>query len=815
MEKAKRLLKDHFGYDKFRNLQEEIINEIVNGNDVLAVMPTGGGKSICYQIPALILDGITIVISPLISLMKDQVDSIKENGIEAAYINSSVNSLSIKNILLRVKEGNIKILYVAPERLKSMEFLNEIAKIKVSQVAVDEAHCISAWGHDFRTSYRDIKGFIEFLKKRPVVTAFTATATKEVRKDIIKLLNLNNPKVFISGFDRENLYINVIKGSNKDKYVLNFVEKNKDVSGIIYALTRKEVESIYLKLNKKGYKVAKYHGGMNPEERNKNQEDFVYDRVNIIVATNAFGMGIDKSDIRFIIHYNMPQNIEGYYQEIGRAGRDNEKSECILLFSSQDLITIRYLIENSTVDVNRKNNQYKKMQDMVDFVYTNNCYRKYLLNYFGETLEDDCNNCSNCSSSAEVKDKTIDAQKVISCIYRMKRSFGTNMIVDVLRGSKNAKIIKFGFHELSTYGIMKEYSKIDLRDFINTLVAQGFLSLVEGEFPVVSLNNRSINVIKGQEKVFLKIEEKIDKVFQANGLYEVLRNTRVDIAREENVPPYIIFSDKALLEMSNRYPKNKKEFLDISGVGKLKEEKYGEKFINVILQYMKDNGINKEFIFNEYSDNKSYADDYKGELKVNSDKKLLDKLFIMREEAALKKNILPSSLIPLRSLKEISARYPKTIEELNDISMIGPAKIKVVGEIVINEVNNYLAENNIESEFVFKGKECVIVDGERRKNNEIAIDELKSGKTLEEISKEIEISVSTIMGYVLDYLKDGNNIDFNFDYSMYYKSEYDSEIKKAIDEIGYEKVSLINKKVSDEIKYENIRAYIFKNILGI
>ena len=555
---------------------------------------------------------------------------------------------------------------------------------------------------------------------------------------------------------------------------------------------------------------------MPSEERNKNQEDFVYDRVNIIIATNAFGMGIDKSDIRYIIHYNMPQNIEGYYQEIGRAGRDNEKSECILLFSSQDLITIRYLIENSTENVQRKNNQYKKMQDMVDFVYTNSCYRKYLLNYFGETLDENCNNCSNCNTSGEVKDKTIDAQKVISCIYRMKRPFGTNMIVDVLRGSKNAKIMKLRFNELSTYGIMKEYTKTGLRDFINTLVAEGFLSLVEGEFPVVTLNNRSIKIVKGQEKVLLKEDIKIEKVFKANELFVILKDLRLNIAREEDIAPYIIFSDKTLLEMSNRYPKNKEEFCDISGVGELKAQKYGEKFIRVILEYMRDNNINKEFVFNEKEENsKNYDYSYLGELQVTTDKKLLKKLFKIREEVAKEKNIFPSSLIPLRSLKEISARYPKTIEELKDISMIGPAKIKSVGEIILNEVNTYLKENNIESEFVFRGKELVIVDGERRNNNEIAIDELKKGKLLEEISKEIEISVSTIMGYVYEYIKDGNTVDFNFDYSMYYNPEYDEEIKKAISDVGYDKVSLIIKKVSDNIKFENIRAYILKYIVKV
>ncbi|CUP28624.1 ATP-dependent DNA helicase RecQ [Clostridium baratii] len=596
MKDALKVLKSYFGYISFRKGQEDIINEIINKKDVVAIMPTGGGKSICYQVPALILDGITIVISPLISLMKDQVDGLNSIGINSAYINSSLSNLEINDILLKVKNEDIKILYIAPERLESMEFLNTISNAKVAQIAVDEAHCVSQWGHDFRSSYRRISKFINILKERPIVSAFTATATKEVREDIVKLLDLNNPKVFISGFDRENLKIIIEKGINKKAYILNYINANLDVSGIVYCATRKEVDSLYELLDERGLSVTRYHAGLSDDERKVNQEDFVYDRKSIIIATNAFGMGIDKPNIRYVIHYNMPKNIEGYYQEIGRAGRDSEKSECILLFSPGDVQKQKYIIDMGTVNPTRKLNELEKLQTMTDLVYYTGCYRRYILNYFGEELKEDCGNCSSCEFDGEVIDKTIDAQKVISCVYRMKRPYGIGIIVDVLRGSKNKKLVDFKLNELTTYGIMKDYSKDDLKEFINTLIANGYLNY-NGEFPVVTPNEKSRNIVMGEEKVLFKEERKVQRIAEDNELFIILKNLRREIAENEGVPPYIVFGDNTLKEMSLRMPINKEQLLDISGVGEKKIDKYGDEFINKVKEYIENNSLEVNFEF--------------------------------------------------------------------------------------------------------------------------------------------------------------------------------------------------------------------------
>lgn len=596
MKDALNVLKSYFGYSSFRKGQEEIINEIINKKDVVAIMPTGGGKSICYQVPALILDGITIVISPLISLMKDQVDGLNSMGINSAYINSSLSNLEINDILLKVKNEDIKILYIAPERLESMEFLNTISNAKVAQIAVDEAHCVSQWGHDFRSSYRRISKFINILRERPIVSAFTATATKEVREDIVKLLDLNNPKVFISGFDRENLKIIIEKGINKKAYILNYINANLDASGIIYCATRKEVDSLYELLDERGLSVTRYHAGLSDDERKVNQEDFVYDRKSIIIATNAFGMGIDKPNIRYVIHYNMPKNIEGYYQEIGRAGRDSEKSECILLFSPGDVQKQKYIIDMGTVNPTRKVNELEKLQTMTDLVYYTGCYRSYILNYFGEELKEDCGNCSSCEFDGEVIDKTIDAQKVISCVYRMKRPYGIGMIVDVLRGSKNKKLVDFKLNELTTYGIMKDYSKDDLKEFINTLIANGYLNY-NGEFPVVTPNEKSRNIVMGEEKVLFKEERRVQRIAEDNELFIILKNLRREIAENEGVPPYIVFGDNTLKEMSLRMPINKEQLLDISGVGEKKIDKYGDEFIEKVKEYIENNSLEVNFEF--------------------------------------------------------------------------------------------------------------------------------------------------------------------------------------------------------------------------
>ncbi len=594
--RALELLKKYYGYECFRLGQEEIIQNIMMQKDVLAVMPTGAGKSVCYQIPAMMMEGTTIVISPLISLMKDQVDTLQQLGIPSAFINSSLSYSKLNQIIYEAENDKYKLLYVAPERLENESFLELLKNIKISMIAIDEAHCVSQWGHDFRPSYLKIKN-LRSLGQSPVISTFTATATPSVKLDIINLIGLKNYFEITTGFDRENLKLDVIRADKKLNYVLNYLKENKGKSGIIYCLTRKLADQICDKLINNGYSAVKYHAGLSDKERSNNQDEFLYDKKDIIVATNAFGMGIDKSDIRFVIHYNMPRNIESYYQEAGRAGRDGEHSDCILLFSPSDIVTNNFLIENNGENSD-KANEYSKLREMINYCNTDKCLRKFIISYFDESYnKDSCNNCSNCLNDIESKDITVEAQKILSCIYRMGQRFGMNLAIDVLRGSNSAKIKSLNFNILSTYGIMKEYSKETLNELISYLISDGYINIVGDKYPILNISPIGNLVLKSKQKVTIKKiinknkEINNDDIMYDKILFEKLRFKRKEIANHLNIPPFIVFSDAALKDMCLKLPVNKKEFLNVSGVGEIKMERFGNDFIEVIINYVQQNDL--------------------------------------------------------------------------------------------------------------------------------------------------------------------------------------------------------------------------------
>ena len=594
------VLKKYYGYDDFRKGQKEIIEKILNKKDVLAIMPTGAGKSICYQIPAVIMEGTTIVVSPLISLMKDQVDTLNQIGIKATYINSTLTSKQYEWVYKNASAGIFKIIYVAPERLETESFLKLLANINISQIAIDEAHCVSQWGHDFRPSYKKIAQVIMSLKKRPVISAFTATATDIVKKDILNLLNLNDPFTLITSFDRKNLYFGVEKKANKEKYIENYIKNNINESGIIYCATRKNVDELYMYLKERNFNVTRYHAGLTENERRKNQDDFIFDKKNVMIATNAFGMGIDKSNIRYVIHYNIPTTMENYYQEAGRAGRDGEDAQCIILFSRKDIVTNKYLIEQGHSINFERNIEYSKLNKVVDYCNTDKCLRKFILEYFDEKVEyDKCNNCSNCNNQIELVDITVEAKKILSCIKRMGEKFGSGIVVDVLRGSKSSKVVELQFDKLSTYKIMEEYSKDTVKDMISFLIAEGYIITYGNKYPLLKLSQAALKVLFEDEHVYIKknITKEVtgklkDEYLNIDiSLFETLRRLRKEIAIKENIPPFIVFSDVSLKSMCINFPITKDEMLKIQGIGEQKYEKYGEIFLTAINEYVKENNI--------------------------------------------------------------------------------------------------------------------------------------------------------------------------------------------------------------------------------
>lgn len=688
-------LNKYFGYKNFRGSQKEVIDVVLKGQDTLGIMPTGSGKSICYQIPALIMEGLTIVISPLISLMKDQVQALKEMGIPAELLNSSLNREEYIEVLGKLRGGHIKILYISPERLETEGFLEQVKGQKIPFIAVDEAHCISQWGHDFRPSYRQINHLIESITPRPVVGAYTATATTRVKEDIIRQLQLNNPYIKITSFDRPNLYPVVERNVDKESYLLQELHKNE--SAIIYCATRKVVEKVYDFLHHKGFPVSKYHGGMDSEERKNMQNLFIYDKLPIMVATLAFGMGIDKPDVRKVIHYNMPKSMENYYQEVGRGGRDGDPFKGILLFSPQDIMIQKFLLEkNASGD-----EEYGKLDKMAGYANTNGCLRKYILNYFNESLEENCGYCQNCDSSIIQRDITVESKKIISCIYRSDQRFGAAMIADILKGSKNKRIVDFNLDKISTHGIMNSYKKQYILQIIDELVKENWITKEEGKYPILTLNANSMKLLKESNSIIMKLREEQEKEYSKvvtikdkqildlstkdKELFETLRAWRKVKATEGNVPPYVIASDATLKDLAMKKPTTQEELLNIHGIGEKKREAIGQEVLDLLSKYNTD-GEEIEII---------KVDDVEKELSHYTSYRLYESGLSLDEIAkirGLKKTTIVSHLIQaMKEGKKVNIEdfvSPEHIELINNAKIEANTKrLKLIKELLPEEID--------------------------------------------------------------------------------------------------------------------------------
>lgn len=600
--RALEVLQHYWGYDAFRPAQEVPVSTLLAGHDLVAIMPTGAGKSICFQVPALLQEGLTIVFSPLISLMKDQVDGLRQQKIPAAFINSTLDQETFNKTLYYVRIGTVKILYISPERLASQFFRNVLQTLKISQIIVDEAHCISQWGHDFRPAYQLIGQFLKTMPHRPVVGAFTATATKAVERDIKILLGLENAQVHITGFDRPNLHFAVARLSQRMDYIVDYVKAHQDQSGVIYCITRKDVEKVYQNLVKEGIAAGYYHAGLPDQVRKDMQNKYAFDEIQVMVATNAFGMGIDKSNVRYVLHYQMPRNMESYYQEAGRAGRDGAPAECILLYNGQDVQVHKYLLEQSQLEPARLSIEQRKLQAMIDYCFTSQCLRKYMLAYFGQEVPwDKCHNCSSCLHQGQVQDMTAEAKAVFRAIRGTDERFGATMISAIVRGEHNDRIRRAGYDALPVFGALSSYSAQEVKGMIQQFVASGYLHQSMGKYPILSLQAGAEEVLAGHSQV-QEIKQEVTRPrakrtsghsqismgADTNSLFEALRLHRKRIALAQKVPPYLVFTDTVLIDLAALKPKTLADFANVKGVGEAKLKKYGTSFLAVIAQYEND-----------------------------------------------------------------------------------------------------------------------------------------------------------------------------------------------------------------------------------
>ena len=598
------LLKQYFGYTSFRPGQHEVIQTLLDGRDCLAIMPTGAGKSICFQLPALMMPGVTLVISPLISLMKDQVDSLVNQEIPATYINSQCTFEEAKARFAAIRAGRVKLVYISPERLENEFFTSFMQSLPISMFIIDEAHCVSQWGHDFRPSYCAIKDWIAALPKRPVVGAFTATATEKVKEDMMNLLGLEKERIFIGGFDRPNLYFRVVRMNRKLDFALSYVQQHREDSGIIYAATRKEVDRVYEELTRRGIRAGRYHAGLSDDMRRTMQDAFTYDRLQVIVATNAFGMGIDKSNVRYVIHYQMPKNIESYYQEAGRAGRDGAPGECILLFSRQDIMIQKFLIEQSVHDPQQQAIEFRLLNAMVRYCEGNHCLRHYILTYFGEHPSwQRCEKCGNCDQETVEEDMTEQVRSICLCVDELKGRFGMTMVCDILKGSQNAKVRRYGFEHNSAFGMLGDFTLSEVRDMVRQCIDDGYLDQSDGKYPVVSLTADGRQALSGHQRIVQQKVVSAEPVPELpkrqqkhlagaidedalRPLFDTLRAVRLELAKDEHIPPFVIFSDATLWDMAALKPDSLEAMSDIKGVGSFKLHKYGRQFVSAIRSYI-------------------------------------------------------------------------------------------------------------------------------------------------------------------------------------------------------------------------------------